>query len=100
MFEKMPIGRIQKKEYPATNILEKKYASIKIDIDILNKSAKTGSILAEVTLANLYENGIGVKKDKSKAVMYYRASAQRGDRYAFNQLKRMYDEIRPVNFRF
>ncbi len=84
----------------ATNILEQKYTRIKLDIDILKKASKLGSILAEVTLASLYENGIGVKKDKSKAVMYYRASAQRGDRYAFNQLKRMYDEIRPERFRF
>jgi len=84
----------------ATNILEQKYQSLISDINKLLKASKMGSILAEVTLANLYENGIGVEKDKSKAVMYYRAAAQRGDRYAFNQLKRMYDEIRPLNFRF
>lgn len=83
----------------AQNILEEK-DNIKKDIATLINSADMGSIFAEVTLANLYENGIGVEKNIPKAVMYYRASAQRGDRYAFNQLKRMYDEVRPVNFRF
>ncbi|MCH8941861.1 MAG: sel1 repeat family protein [Bacteroidetes bacterium] len=84
----------------ATNILEKKYKNIKLDIDILMKSEKMGSILAEVTLASLYEKGIGVKKDKTKAVMYYRSAAQRGNSFAFNQLRKMYDEIRPPRFRF
>ena len=55
----------------ATNILEQKYSRITIDIDILKKASKLGSILAEVTLASLYENGIGVKKDKSKAILYH-----------------------------
>jgi len=83
----------------AKNILEE-IDNIKNDIKTLLNSADMGSIFAEVTLGNLYENGIGVEKNKTKAVMYYKASAQRGDRYAFNQLKRMYDEIRPVSFRF
>ena len=59
-----------------------------------------GSILAEVTLATIFEKGIGVNKDKTKAVMYYRSAAQRGDSFAFNQLRKMYDEIRPPKFRF
>ena len=84
----------------ATNILEKKYKNIKLDIDYLIKSEKMGSILAEVTLATIFEKGIGVNKDKTKAVMYYRSAAQRGDSFAFNQLRKMYDEIRPPKFRF
>ncbi len=84
----------------ATNILENKYKNIKLDIDILMKSEKMGSILSEVTLGSLYEKGLGVKKDKAKAVMYYRSAAQRGNSFAFNQLRKMYDEIRPDKFRF
>ncbi len=84
----------------ATNILEQKYKNIKLDIDILLKSEKMGSILSEVTLGSLYEKGLGVIKDKAKAVMYYRSAAQRGNSFAFNQLRKMYDEIRPAKFRF
>lgn len=61
---------------------------------LLSASVK-GSVLAQATVAFAYENGIGIKKDKAKAVKYYRDSAQRGNRFAFNRLKALYDSIRP-----
>lgn len=69
------------------------------DIKLLEKADTLGSVLSQVTLAYCYENGIGVKKFKPEAVKYYRLAAQRGSRYAYDQLKRMYDEIRPPDFK-
>ncbi len=57
-----------------------------------------GSVLAQVSLAYCYENGIGVKKSTPDAVKYYRLAAQRGSRYAYDQLKKMYDAIRPPKY--
>lgn len=61
----------------------------------LEKFEINGSILAQFTLGYCYENGIGVKKDLPNAVKYYRNAAQRGNQYAFEQLKRLYDNLRP-----
>ncbi len=65
------------------------------EISSLEKFEKYGSILAQFTLGYCYENGIGVKKSVPNAVKYYRSSAQRGNQYAFEQLKRLYDNLRP-----
>ena len=70
---------------------------IKNEISMIIKSEKTGSILAQFTLAHCYENGIGVNRDIPNAVKYYRDAAQRGNQFAFEQLKRLYDNIRPNN---
>ena len=64
-------------------------------IKVLMDGDRLGSILSQVALAYCYEEGTGLKKDKAKAVKYYRMSAQRGNSFAYDQLKRMYDEIRP-----
>jgi TPR repeat protein len=71
-------------------------SSIKILID----ADSLGSILSQVALAYCYEKGVGLKKDKAKAVKYYRSAAQRGNNFAYNELKKMYDEIRPDNAEF
>jgi TPR repeat protein len=68
---------------------------IKNEISIIEKSEKTGSILAQFTLAHCYESGIGVTRNIPNAVKYYRDAAQRGNQFAFEQLKRLYDNLRP-----
>lgn len=65
------------------------------EISLLEKSESNGSVLAQFTLGYCYENGIGVKKNLPDAVEYYRNSAQRGNQYAYQQLKRLYDNLRP-----
>ncbi len=69
-------------------------------VDELKKADKNGSILAQVTLAYCYENGIVLSKDKGEAAKYYRFAARRGNRYAYDELKRLYDEIRPGDSKF
>jgi hypothetical protein len=69
-------------------------------IKLLKKSSEDGSVLAQVALGYAYENGIGLRKNKSEAVKYYRYAAQRGNRFAFSELKRLYDEIRPADSEF
>ncbi len=67
------------------------------EISNLENFEKKGSILAQFTLGYCYENGIGVKKNLPNAVKYYRNAAQRGNQYAYEQLKRLYDNLRPSN---
>ncbi|MGD1007292.1 MAG: tetratricopeptide repeat protein [Ignavibacteriaceae bacterium] len=61
----------------------------------IQKADDAGSILAQETLAYCFENGIGTETNEAKAVMYYRMAAQRGSRFAFDELKQMYDALRP-----
>lgn len=61
----------------------------------LKKASDNGSVLAQVTLAYCFENGIGTAQSKSETVNYYRIAAQRGSQYAYRELQRLYDEIRP-----
>ena len=69
-------------------------------ISLLLKYSDKGSLLAQVTLAYCYENAIGTKKNIAFAVKYYRLAAQRGNEYAFEQLKRMYDSLRPKSAKY
>ena len=66
------------------------------EISSLEEFENNGSILAQFTLGYCYENGIGIKKSIPNAVKYYRNAAQRGNQYAYEQLKRLYDQIRPA----
>ena len=66
----------------------------------LKDAEKNGSVLAQVTLGYCYENGIGLNQDKGEAAKEYRFAARRGNRYAYDQLKRLYDEIRPSDQMF
>ncbi len=61
----------------------------------LIKFSGEGSVLAEAALANCYEKGICVKRNKGKAASLYRQAAQRGNEAAYNSLRNMYDELRP-----
>ncbi len=65
------------------------------EISILKKYENLGSILAQFTLGYCYENGIGLTKSLPNAVEHYRNSAQRGNQFAYQQLKRLYDNLRP-----
>ncbi len=95
-------GSIQAKiRLAAINIIDA------ISIEPLAKSIQTlkeanscGSILAQISLAFAYENGIGVLVSKTEAVKYYRLAAQRGNQSGYEELKRIYDEIRPNEKRF
>jgi len=67
----------------------------KFAFEELINASENGSVLAQVTLAYCYENGIGTAQSKSETVNYYRIAAQRGSQYAYRELQRLYDEIRP-----
>jgi len=69
-------------------------------IQILNKAVDEGSVLAQTFLGYCYEKGLGVKENKAKAVLLYKRAAQRGNQTAYNSLKRLYDEIRPMEEQF
>jgi len=72
----------------------------KKDFETLNDLASQGSLLAQVSVAMCYENGMGVNKSRSDAVNYFRMAAQRGSHFAYEELKRLYDEIRPAESEF
>jgi TPR repeat protein len=61
----------------------------------LQQYSDQGSVLAQTALGYCYEKGIIVPIDQSRAVSYYRRSAQRGNQSAMTALTRMYDERRP-----
>jgi TPR repeat protein len=61
----------------------------------LEEFAQKGSVLAQVALAYCYEEGIGTAPSKSEVVKYYRLASNRGSQYAYRELQRLYDEIRP-----
>ncbi|MHB1685797.1 MAG: tetratricopeptide repeat protein [Ignavibacteriaceae bacterium] len=69
-------------------------------IKTLNNFINNGSVLAQASLGYCYENGIAVTKDFGLAAKYFRFAAQRGSMYAYNELKKMYDEIRPKESEF
>ena len=67
--------------------------------DLLS-SAKNGSLLAQVTLALCYEEGIGTKRSRADAIHYLRLAARRGNQFAYEELQRLYNEIRPDDAEF
>ncbi len=68
--------------------------------DELIKASENGSLLAQVGLAHCYQNGIGTARSKGETVNYYRVASQRGSRYAYRELQKLYDEIRPDETEF
>lgn len=95
-------GSLQAKiRIAAVNILKESIIEpIETSIKTLNEAAEMGSVLAQITLAFCYENGIGLPKSKSEAAKLYRLAAQRGNNSGYIELKRLYDEIRPNEKRF
>ena len=45
-----------------------------------------------VTVGLCYEQGLGTTQSKPEAVNYFKMAAQRGSRFAYEELKRIYDE--------
>jgi hypothetical protein len=72
----------------------------KLAFDELIKASENGSLLAQVGLAHCYQNGIGIAPSKGETVNYYRFASQRGSQYAYRELQRLYDEIRPEETEF
>lgn len=70
------------------------------DFKKLKKAADEGSLFAMVTVGICYEQGIGTSQFKSEAVNYFKMAAQRGNRFAYEELKRIYDEMRPADPQF
>jgi len=69
-------------------------------VNVLMDAANSGSVLSQAYLGFCYENGIGIKQQKSEAERLYRLAAKRGNQAAYNSLKRMYDELRPESEEF
>ncbi len=65
------------------------------DIKYLEKYSDKGSVLAQAGLGYCYEKGIAVEVNYGLAAKYFRFAAQRGSQFAYNALKKMYNEIRP-----
>ena len=70
------------------------------DFKKLIKAAKEGSLFAMVTVGLCYAQGIGTNQSKPEAVNYLRSAAQRGSRFAYEQLRIIYDEQRPADTEF
>ncbi|MDQ7817618.1 MAG: tetratricopeptide repeat protein [Melioribacteraceae bacterium] len=73
---------------------------VESQMQILRNSANQGSVLAQALLGLCYEKGLGVKESRAASVRFYRQAAQRGNQAAMNSLKRLYDEIRPMDDEF
>jgi TPR repeat protein len=71
------------------------FEEYKNDFQTLVDASKNGSLLAMVSLAICYEKGIGTDSSKPDAVNYYRLASQRGSQFAYQELQRLYDEMRP-----
>ena len=65
------------------------------DFKKLKKAADEGSLFAMVSVGLCYEQGSGTKKSIPDAVNYFKMSAQRGSRFAYEELKGIYDKMRP-----
>ncbi len=70
------------------------------DFNAVKKAAEEGSLFAMVTTGMCFEQGLGTIQSKSEAVSYFKIAAQRGSRFAYEELKRIYDEMRPVDPQF
>ena len=70
------------------------------DFKQLKKAADEGSLFAMVSVALCYDRGLGTKKSLTDAVKYFRLAAQRGNRFAYDELKRIYDAKRPADTEF
>jgi len=66
----------------------------------LKISADDGSVFATVTIGLCFKQGIGTSQSLPEAVQYFKMAAQRGNRFAYEELKRIYDEMRPADTQF
>ena len=70
------------------------------DFKKLKNAAKEGSLFAMVSVGLCYEQGLGTTQSIPDAVNYFKMAAQRGSRFAYEELKRIYDDIRPGEAQF
>jgi TPR repeat protein len=70
------------------------------DFRKLKKAADEGSLFAMVSVGLCYLRGLGTIQSKPEAVQYFKMAAQRGNRFAYQELKRIYDEMRPADPQF
>ena len=70
------------------------------DFKKLKNAAKEGSLFAMVSVGLCYEQGLGTTQSIPDAVNYFKMAAQRGSRFAYEELKRIYDEMRPSDAQF
>ena len=70
------------------------------DFKFLLKASKEGSLFAMVSVGLCYKDGIGTKKSLPEAVNFLRLAAQRGSQFAYEELLRIYDDIRPNDEQF
>jgi uncharacterized protein len=56
---------------------------------LFEKSAASSFTLAKYALGAVYEDGLGVKKDKRKAMRFYKFAAADGDAEAQKAVKRL-----------
>jgi len=64
-------------------------------IQLLKEGDLNGSVMAQVALAYCYSKGFGVNQSNGEAVKYYRFAAQRGSRFALDELIKIYNLKRP-----
>lgn len=64
-------------------------------VDSIFNFQKYGSILSQVALGFCYEKGRGVDYNRSNAIRFYTKAAQRGSRFAYERIRKIYDSIRP-----
>jgi TPR repeat protein len=70
------------------------------DFKKLKNASELGSLFAMVSVGLCYEQGLGTTQSIPEAVNYFKMAAQRGSRFAYEELKRLYDEIRPGDAQF
>ena len=70
------------------------------DFKKLKKAADGGSLFAVVTVGLCYDQGLGTTQSKPEAVNYFKMAAQRGSRFAYEELQTIYDEMRPADPQF
>ncbi len=66
----------------------------------LKEGDENGSVLSQLALAYCYQNGIGLPINMAEAARLYRTCAQRGNKNAYDELKHLYDALRPSDKEF
>lgn len=61
------------------------------------KAIKLGSIESCTTVANMYLNGEGVKKDEQIALNYLKEGSQKGDNSCYWQMATMYEDMESID---
>ena len=70
------------------------------DFKSLLNASKEGSLFAMVSVGLCYKDGVGTKQSLPNAVNYLRLAAQRGSQFAYEELERIYNSIRPNDSQF